>query len=456
MYRWIVWNIVFPLHERLKGHRTYQFLREMEAADHLSPTELEELRRNKLRDLIDYCYSNVPYVKMQMRQAGLQPADIRDARDLIRLPLLTKADVRKHRESLHSVTAGELSTIATGGSTGEPLIFDISKRRTASRVAIRQRALRWWGVSVGDLDLVLWGSPLELTRQDWLRSLRDKALATQLLSAYELDEPTMSRYLDILEKRRFRQVFAYPSAIYRLCIHARKTGRELRRLGVKVVFVTSEVLLSYQRELIAQTFGCPVANLYGGRDSGCTANECPQGGMHVMADSMIVEIVDSQGRPVPPGETGQIVVTDLYSHEFPFIRYVTGDLGALSPRRCVCGRALPLLERIEGRSNDVVVTHDGRTMHGQSLVSLLMEIEGIDRFRICQKTLDHFRVEIVRNEHFREESEERIRKAWSERLRWPLQVTFEYPADLPQERSGKFRHIISEVAADSETVPMDR
>jgi phenylacetate-CoA ligase len=272
-------------------------------------------------------------------------------------------------------------------------------------------------------------------------------MATRLLSAYELNEAMMSRYLEIIASGRWRQIFAYPSAIYLLCLHAQKLGISLRKSGIRVIFVTSEVLYPHQRELITEVVGCPVANGYGGRDSGFIAHECPQGGMHVMADAVIAEIVDAEGRPVPPGESGEIVVTDLYSHEAPFIRYATGDIGVASKRLCWCGRSLPLLERLDGRSNDAVVTADGRVMHGQSLVGLVMEIEGVEQFRIYQKDYDRFHVQIVSNQRYRSESESRIRQTWSDRLRTPLQVTFEYMAQLPTERSGKFRHIVSELPA---------
>src|SRR5262245_19130989 len=108
MYRWLVWNLIFPLHERAKGHATYRFLREMEAADHYSESELEELQRRKLHDLIDYVYNHVPYYKSRMRQIGLTPSGIRDAADLVRLPVMRKADVRENRDALRSDIAGKL------------------------------------------------------------------------------------------------------------------------------------------------------------------------------------------------------------------------------------------------------------------------------------------------------------------------------------------------------------
>lgn len=446
MRRWITWNVFFRLQETLKGHATFRMLRDMQAADRMSPAELDQVQNERLASLIRYCQTHVPYVRDYMRQAGIQSSQIRTAGDLDRFPVIRKADIRRYRECLRSEVAGKLSSFATGGSTGEPLQFDLASRRIASRVACRERISRWWGVGVGDPEFALWGSPIELTNQDRIRQLRDRLLATRLLPAFEMNEAMISHYLDTIEHHGCVQLFGYPSAIYLLCLQGRKQNRDLRRVGIKVVFVTGEVLLPYQRQFISETLDCPVANGYGGRDSGFIAHECPHAGMHVMADAVIVEILDPNGRPVAPGKSGEIVVTDLYSHEAPFIRYATGDLGALSDRECPCGRPLPLLESIEGRSNDSVVTPDGRVINSLALVYPVREVEGIEQFKICQKAADCFHIQIVAARNFHKSAEDRIRRGWAELLRAPVHVTFEYVPELPKERSGKFRHVVSEVA----------
>jgi len=445
MNRWVTWNILFRLHELAKRHDTFRFLREMEMADSFTEAELEELRARKLRDLIEYAYAHVQYFRTRMNEAALQPASIRQPEDLTRLPLMRKADVRLNRELLRSDIAGELSSFTTGGSTGEPLIFDLSKRRVASRVACRMRTSRWWGVMPGDPEIAIWGSPVELNRQDSIRKVRDYFLSTRLLSAFEMNPATISRYLDILERGTCKQLFGYPSAIYLLCAQASKEGRNLRRLGIKVVFVTGEVLFPYQREMIAETLNAPVANGYGARDSALIAHECPQGGLHILSDAVILELIAPDGRPVRPGEPGEIVITDLYSHEAPFIRYATGDIAVMSTRRCSCGRSLPLLEAVEGRSNDSILAADGRVINSLALIYPVREIEGIERFRVCQKSLDSFHVQVVRNENFPSDAEDRIRRNWVQLLRAPIRVTFEYPRELPLEKSGKFRHVVSEL-----------
>jgi phenylacetate-CoA ligase len=447
MRRWLARRLWFPLQEAVKGHDTLRILREMQAADRLSIDELRAEQVRRLRAFIDSCYTHVPYVRMQMDRARLKPADVRQPADLAPLPLLRKSDIRSHRLELRSSRASRLQSSTTGGSTGEPLIFDIGRRRIASRVACRLRVSAWWDVTIGDSEVALWGSSIELGRQDRIRNMRDWLLATRLVSAFNMTDEAMSRCLDLIETRGCRQLFGYPSAIYLLCLHARKQRRDLRPVGIRAVFVTGEMLLPHQRETIAETFACQVADGYGGRDSGFIAHECPDGNMHLMSDAVIVEIVDAEGRPVAAGESGEIVVTDLYSEEAPFIRYATGDIATASARTCSCGRPYPLIERVEGRTNDLVVAPDGRLINSLALIYPVREVAGIEQYRIVQKTVDTFHVELACDGAFDRAAEDRIRGGWQRLLRAPVHVTFEYVPRIPPERGGKFRHVRSEVSA---------
>ena len=135
-----------------------------------------------------------------------------------------------------------------------------------------------------------------------------------------------------------------------------------------VAFVTGEQLYDEQRETISRVFGCSVANGYGSREAGFIAHECPDGGLHIMAEDVLVEIVDDGGTPQPPGAPGEIVITHLATGAFPIVRYRTGDVGALEPNACTCGRTLPLIKELHGRTTDFIVAHDGTVMHGLALV----------------------------------------------------------------------------------------
>lgn len=432
--------------EFAKGHDTFRVFRDMQKAQWMAPENLQQLQQQRLRALLQSAASDVPYYENLFLDLRLDPGKLCAPADLQLIPLLTKETIRQNLGRMKSRKARRVRKFSTGGSTGTPLIFFLGATRVSSDVAARMRAESWFGASPADPEFAIWGSPVELSKQDRLRDLRDRLLRTRLLSAFEMSSETMTRYLDEMERQGCQRVFGYPSSIALLCEHARREKRNLRRLGVKAVFVTAEYLHEHWRTMITETFGCPVANGYGGRDSGFVAHECPHGGMHITADRLIVEIVDDQGRPQTAGHPGEIVVTNLDTPEMPFIRYRTGDVGVLSAQSCACGRTLPLLERIDGRKTDFVVAPDGRVMHGLSLIYVIREIPGIEAFRITQKRLTYFEVEIVRNQQYDSNSERHIREAFSQRLRAPVAVHVRYTNSIAPMGSGKTRHLISEVA----------
>jgi phenylacetate-CoA ligase len=216
-------------------------------------------------------------------------------------------------------------------------------------------------------------------------------------------------------------------------------------LGLKVAFVTSEKLYDHQRELIQRVFGCPVANGYGGRDAGFIAHQCPAGGMHLTYEDIIVEIVDTEGHVLPLGESGEIVVTHLATRDFPFIRYRTGDVGVLDTQRCSCGRTLPLLKEVQGRSTDFLVAKDGTVMHGLSLIYIVRDLPGMKQFKIVQESLDLTRFQLVTDSTFDESLIAGIVRGAKARLGEAVEIQVERVAEIQPERSGKYRYVVSKV-----------
>lgn len=219
----------------------------------------------------------------------------------------------------------------------------------------------------------------------------------------------------------------------------------MNNLGIKVVYVTSERLYDHQREQIERTFGCPVANGYGGRDSGFIAHQCPAGGMHITAEDIIVEIVDKTGSVLPAGRAGEVVVTHLATRDFPFIRYRTGDIAVLTNEPCDCGRGLPMLKEIQGRTTDFVTTQDGTVLHGLSLIYILRDIPDIKAFKIIQESKVRTRVQLVKDERFLTDSEMLIIAGFKERLGTGVSIDIEYWDEIDKEKSGKFRYVVSKV-----------
>ena len=443
MYTSVVSSFLFPLHERFKRHDTVALRRNMEDVQWWSAERLAELQLQRLRDLLQEVGQNVPYYKSLFAQLRFDPTCLLSTADLQKLPFLTKAVIRENTPLMKNDEAQKISRFTTGGSTGEPLHFFIGKKRISHDVAAKWRATRWWGVDIGDPEIVVWGSPIELDKQDRFKRWRDSWLRTRLLSAFEMSEVKLDEFISTLRQVKPDMLFGYPSALTHLAQHARNRGQKLSDLGIKVVFVTAERLYDGQRNTLGEVFGCPVANGYGGRDAGFIAHECPEGGMHLTADDIVVEIVDEAGQVQPPGVSGEIVVTHLFTHDFPFIRYRTGDIGVLSAETCSCGRGLPLLQEISGRSTDFVIAADGTVLHGLSLIYILREIPGVISFKVVQETRALIRVQLVTRADFSTQAISQIISGFKQRLGSAVVVEVSLVDQIPSEKSGKFRYIIS-------------
>ncbi|ENO90596.1 phenylacetate--CoA ligase family protein [Thauera linaloolentis] len=446
-YTRIVSDVLFPLQERLKKHDTARVHRQMDASQWWPRERILALQLQRLQALLKYADAHVPYYRGLFAQTGFDPAKVRSVADLQSLPFLTKADIRANSDALRADNAVGLARFNTGGSSGEPLIFFIGTERVSHDVAAKWRATRWWDVDIGDREIVVWGSPIELGTQDRVRLIRDALMRTELLPAFEMSDEKVDGFIARIRERRPRMLFGYPSAISHIALRAEQRGVRLDDLGIKVVFCTSERLYDHQRETITRLFGCPVANGYGGRDAGFIAHECPSGNMHVTAEDIVVEIIDEAGRVLPHGQSGEIVVTHLATRDYPFIRYRTGDIGTLGDEACPCGRGLPILKDIQGRSTDFVVAEDGTVLHGLSLIYVVRDLTGVRAFKIVQESRSLTRVLLVPEAGANTAGMDAIViEGFRRRLGAGVDVAVEFVESIPAEKSGKFRYVVSHVA----------
>lgn len=444
-YTAFVTHALLPLHERLKGHSTLRVHRQMDELQWRSPQAIQDFQLHRLRAFLSDIGAKVPYFTDLFREREFAPDDITCLSDLQALPFMDKATIRANTGRLKALDAGKLERFNTGGSSGEPLIFYLGKERVSHDVAAKRRATRWWDVDIGDREIVVWGSPIELGAQDRVRLIRDRLFRTRLLSAFEMSAANLDRFIAAIRAYRPRMLFGYPSSLALIAQRARQRGVRLDALGIKVAFVTSERLYDHQRQQIEEVFGCPVANGYGGRDAGFIAHECPSGSLHITADDIVVEIVRPDGSPAAPGEQGEIVTTHMATRAFPFVRYRTGDVGAIDGRACSCGRGLPVLGELQGRSTDFLVAQDGTIMHGLALIYVLRELNGVREFKIIQESLDRVRVQVVPDEQWDDAAAETVQAGFRERLGQSVAVVIELQSAIDLEASGKRRYVISHV-----------
>lgn len=444
----LVRKLIYPLHEKIMKRSTFACLSELEQQQWLAPAQLEELRFRKLRELLVHAQTRIPFYRERFAETGFNAETMNSPDDLQKLPLLDKAEIKRNLERLTwGDCPGGLQRYNTGGSSGEPLIFYFDKRRQAYDKAARMLTHRWWDVDVGEKELYLWGSPVEATRQDRLKTLRDSLTNELLLSAFDISEQSFPGIY-----RRFKEfnpvsVFGYPSTIELFCRMAEKQGIDLSALSVKVVFSTAEVLYPHQRSLIGAAFGAvPVVDCYGSREGGFVAHECQAGSYHVIDSNYVVEYL-KEGAAAPAGESGEIVLTHLDAWGMPLIRYRTGDVARAGAADCSCGRGLSTIRNIQGRTTDFIVTPDGRWQHALSLIYIVRDIEGVDQFKIVQHEVDEVQVFVkLLDDLYPADGDARIVVGFKKRMGESVRVRVKKVDEIPRDASGKYRYVVSKVA----------
>jgi phenylacetate-CoA ligase len=441
----IVDRVIFPIHERLKGKPTYARLHDLERSQWLEPVALRELQFRAVRAHLDFAYAEVPYYTRLLDEHELPPRRIQSFEDFSRIPYLTRDLLRAHFEDLQPRRRIRgTRRLSTGGSTGVPVTVLVDPERAAFTDAVRLRSHRWYKAGMGAREIVLWGSPIEVSKQDIVRAVRDRLLNSRLLSAFDLGEGALRHYAEIIRRWRPEKLYGYASALALLARYLEGQGWQPPSPGVRVVFATAEPLYDFQRSVIQSVFRCPAAVEYGCRDAGLVAIECPLGGLHIGVEGMTVEVL--HGLDGSGSERGELVLTNPYSYAMPIIRYRTGDIGSLEPTRCACGRGLPLLRSVEGRRTDFLVTADGKVMHALAAIYILREVPGIHEFQLVQERLDLLRVLVVPEAGLAADAADHIVRRLGGLFGGGTSIEVELLDALPRLGSGKHRYVVSKVA----------
>src|SRR2546427_8753578 len=273
MHPLIVRHVVLPLHERLKRTPTFAWLHHLERTQGMDRAKLRDLQFAELRRHREFAYRPARYYGGLLDEREAPPHRIQSLEDFRKVPVLTRQLLRENFDDLMAtgVRLRRVQRVSTGGSTGEPvtLLVDMS---VGFAIALRHRAHRWFGLEPGAREIVLWGSPIEATRQDRLRDLRDWLINSRLISAFDLGESALAAYARIITKHRPLRLYGYASAIYLLAQFLEREGwRPTWRMHA--VFTTAETLFGFQRKTIEAVLGCPGAGGEGGGGGGHTAHK---------------------------------------------------------------------------------------------------------------------------------------------------------------------------------------
>ncbi len=226
------------------------------------------------------------------------------------------------------------------------------------------------------------------------RFVKGKITNTVSFSAYNMSDLIMRTYADRIKKLHPKVIYGYASALETFARFLSDRNIDLGCSRPDIVISTAEVLHDKPRLLMEQAYGCSVASEYGSSEGGMFAFECPEGGLHVMEESLYMEVVDERGHNAEGG-VGEVVITQLDNYSVPLIRYRMGDLVQISPKTCSCGRSWRMLDSVKGRKYGIFYGINGNRIHSGIVTELLWEIPGVKRFQAIQDSVGHVRILII-------------------------------------------------------------
>lgn len=401
-------------------------------------SELEEIQNKKLRGLIRHAYQNVPFYRDAFKKRGIPPDNIKTVQDLVKLPILKKKDIQERPQDFiaQNFNIKQFRKTRTSGSTGIPLTLYTAPTDESYNKTVNVRAMMENGMKLTH-KLMEITHPESFTNKSWFQWLG--IYRKERLSVYDSPEINVNKFAeyspDIL--------IGYPSVLSMMADYI--TQNNIRITPPEKIFTSAEMLFDGMRKKIVSTFGCDVIDLYGCTELRRLAWECSKHeGYHADIDFAVIEIVKDGSLE---DEDGSIIVTGLHNYAMPLIRYQNGDAAQTSQHTCSCGRGLPLIGKIKGRMDDMIVLPSGRVISPRS-INVLDYINGINQYRIIQEEKGLFVVQIEINARFSEktihEIEEQIRKGC---LNEHVTIQIKEVEKIPQEKSGKIRTVISKVSS---------
>ncbi len=389
-----------------------------------SPSEGAELAKHRLKKFLDNACKTTPFYN--------KFASFRKLEDF---PVIQKKTVRENYNEFFSTAYKEESLIpvTTSGSYGTPFTFYLTKEKKARQSAEIIFFGQWSGYKVGEKHAyarVIHASKLKLFLQNKI-----------LMSPTSITEQWLEQQRQYLRQKRVKFIIGYTSLIETIARYCEKKGDGPEDFTIKSVIISSETLYEDVRKKLEDIFGCKVVSRYSTEEFGVLAQERVGEHKHTInTASYVIEILDlNKDIPAKPGELGRIVVTDLFSHAMPLIRYDIGDLGIISPKQ---QNQIPTLEKLEGRKVESVYDPSGTRISPFNINGTLRDQQNIIQFQFIQKGISDYVLKLVTLDSFKEE--QIIRDRITALLGNQANLKVEYVDLIPPLPSGKRPYIINE------------
>lgn len=411
--------------------------------------ELKIEQEKKLKHMIKFCYNNVPYYRNMFKNEKIDPLTIKTIEDLKKIPIINKETIKNNWDLFlpANIRNNDYSKGASGGSTGEPLNYHISKFDKYLSNAILYRGWGHGGYDLGDRMILLGGSSLNIDTTTRIASKFHQFIWNQKkISAYDMNNEEMFNYTKIINTKKPKFIRGYASSIYFFAKYI-----ELENIKIhqpRGIFTTAEKLYPHMRDKIKNVFNCEIFDNYGLNDGGVSAYECIEHfGLHIDTERSILEIVDNKGDQIESGK-GKIIATSLNNFAFPFIRYDTQDIGDLSDELCNCGRGNKILKEVIGRDKEFLITPEGKYVHGaayfNSIFAKIEKINQIKNIQIIQENINSLKIFLSCYDNFDEKILDDIKNLSNNRGdHWNFEFIIVDEIEIP--KNAKYKFIINNI-----------
>ena len=408
-----------------------------------TPQQWEKWQESRLTELLERAVERVPYYRYLW--AARPASELSSWSNPASWPILAKEALRRHPEEFvaDDCRPNRMFQEQTSGTTGMPLRLWWGRNTVRCWYALQEaRTLRWNGLSQKEPWAILGGQLIAPAAQQrppfWVWNAPMRQL---YLSSYHLAPAHTASYLEAMQRHGVSHLLGYPSAMHALALAALEQGLDVPEL--RVAITNAEPLFSHQQDVISEAFRCPVRETYGQAELVAAASECDAGSLHLWPEVGFVEVLDDEGRPVPLGESGRLVCTGLLNTDMPLIRYDTGDRGRLAEEgtTCTCGRRLPILEEIEGRQDDILVTPDGRKIG--RLDPVFKADLPVREAQIVQESPVRVLVKVVPTREYTPAHAEEIASRLRDRVGPDMEIEIATVDHIERGPAGKFRAVVS-------------
>jgi phenylacetate-CoA ligase len=408
------------------------------------PDKLRYYQEKRLKLLLIHAYETTEYYRKIFDEHGFDPRQLKNIDDITSLPMLTKENIRKNLSSMISTqfSSDALHESETGGTTGIKMKFYRDNQCLGEKEAGLYRFEKWSGWNPGDRMGLVWPAQQDYVGHwTWKSKLKNEMFNRQVVfPAAILDDEAIRYYITQLQMKKPTMIRAFSSPLYEVACYILSHDIQIKPLNG--IITTGEPLYTKQRDAIEKAFGCSVYDSYRCREAGPIAQECEfHDGLHINAESLIVETLPCKDMHSSSNDLGEIVVTDLLNFGMPLIRYRMGDLARLNETPCPCGRGLPRLHSIKGRTADTFYSPDGKRIAAGSLVLYLVdEAPGtLGQVQIIQEELNQIIIRMTKNpnpsaELINYQKETVLRLFGNE-----MKVNFEFVETIQREPSGKYQ-----------------